>query len=726
MDYGDDMDFFETLNKQQQQAVFSTSPYVRIIAGAGSGKTRVLVLRLVHLIKNIGMAPHRLCAITFTNKAAREMTERLNDYLGDEASGVWLSTIHSLCVRILREDITALDYPKNFTICDSDDQKAILKEAYKQHDVDQKQYSYSYMLSYISNNKGAEVNPERALQMAGNYEADRLKANIYGYYEQRLQKMYALDFDDLLLFTARLFRVSSDVLKKWQARFDSICVDEFQDVDHIQYEIVRQLAGKNNELYVVGDPDQTIYTWRGADVNIILDFEKRFKPTETIVLNENYRSTTPILRGANAVIKNNKYRLDKELFTKRESEQLIYHMSLNSGEEEASWVGNKISELKDSGFNYEDMAILYRANYLSRNMEKKLYHHGIPHLLQSGIRFYDRKEVKDALSYLRMCLNQDDLSFIRTINQPKRGIGDVSIDKIRESAVANETTMYQAVVADPTLLGGKARAGLMEYIHIIEILQERMESEPLDKLVALMLDESGLRAEYEALKEQDRVENMKELINDAISFTQQFPDGTLQDYLEMVALYGDINEETGDAVRLMTIHSAKGLEFPVVFVIGLSEGIFPSERVLSEGKQGLEEERRLAYVAFTRAKDRLFLTENRGYSFVSNSNSRPSRFINEIDDEVIEHHQLGNYGEMIERPSKEVINDKLKGQTSRNNKFKKNEMIMHTTYGEGLILKIQDGIAQIAFNSPIGIKNVMLNHPAVSKIKKDKDKQYDA
>lgn len=720
------MDYFATLNQQQRKAVFSTSSYVRIIAGAGSGKTRVLVLRLVHLIKDIGLAPHRLCAITFTNKAAKEMNQRLSEYLGDQGSGVWLSTIHSLCVRILREDITHLQYPKNFTICDSEDQRSILKEAYKEHAVDQKQYSYPYMLSYISNNKGAEISPSRAMEMAGNYEVDKLKAKVYDYYETRLQKMYALDFDDLLLFVVRLFRLVPDVLKKWQGRFDTICVDEFQDVDHIQYEIITKLAGKENELYVVGDPDQTIYTWRGADVNIILDFEKRYKNCETIVLNENYRSTTPILKGANAVIKNNQYRLEKELFTNRESENLIYHMTLHSGDEEASWVANKITELKMENYDYKDMAILYRSNYLSRNVEKKLYHNGIPNIIVSGMRFYDRKEVKDVLSYLRMCLNQDDLSFMRTVNQPRRGIGDMSLDKIRVKAIEMESTMYLAAKEDPSLLSGKAKAGLMEYLHIIETIEELAHELPLDILITKILDESGLEASYKELKDQDRIENMKELINDAQSFMIQFPEGDIQDYLEMVALYGDVDEESGNAVKLMTIHSAKGLEFPVVFVIGLSEGTFPNERVLSEGKQGLEEERRLAYVAFTRAKDRLFLTENRGYSFVSNSNSRPSRFINEIDDDVIEHHQLGTYGEMIEKPSKEDINDKLKGVSSKRQQYKKNEMIMHTTYGEGLIISIKDGIAQIAFNSPIGIKNVMLNHPAVSKIKKDKERQFDA
>lgn len=718
------MDYYDKLNPQQKTAVFSTSPYVRIIAGAGSGKTRVLVLRLVHLIKDIGMAPHRLCAITFTNKAAREMKERIDEYLGDEGSGVWISTIHSLCVRILREDITALNYPRNFTICDAEDQRTILKEAYKEFDIERRQYSYSYMLSYISNNKGAEVTVERAFELAGSHQDEQLKAKVYQYYENRLQKMYALDFDDLLLFTARLFRTSADVLKKWQGRYDSICVDEFQDVDHIQYEIITQLAGKDNELYVVGDPDQTIYTWRGADVNIILDFSKRFKPTETITLTQNYRSTMPILKGANALIKNNKYRIDKELFTEIKSQDNIYHMTLGSADEEATWVASKIVDLKTDGLEYKDIAVLYRSNYLSRSIEQKLNFRKLPYIIHGGIRFYERKEIKDTISYLRMLTHQDDLSFQRTINQPKRGIGDKSIDKIRERARQLDVSMYQTIVSEPDILSGRQKAALLDYIRLIETLQEQLDQTAFDRLVSNVLDESGLRQSYEDLNELDRVENIKELIGDARSFMDTYPDGTLEDYLEMVALYGDRGENLGDAISLMTIHSAKGLEFPVVFVIGMSEGVFPNERVLTEGKRGIEEERRLAYVAFTRAKQKLYLTEHNGYSFVQGSGLRTSRFIREIDDDVIDHHQLGTYGQLMEKKPQEQINDRLKG-ISKRERFKKGDIVTHTTYGEGYIIDINDGIGQIAFNHPIGIKKVMLSHDAITK-KKKKERSFDA
>lgn len=719
------MDLFNTLNKDQSKAVFTEARYVRIIAGAGSGKTRVLVLRLVHLIQNIGQVPWRMCAITFTNKAAKEMKQRLDEYLGDEGEGVWISTIHSLCVRILREDITALDYPKNFTICDSVDQRAILKEAYKLYDIDQKNISYSAMLGYISANKGAEVSIDRAYELAGNYQDERVKVKIYEYYENRLKKMLALDFDDLLLFTLRLFRRHSDVLGRWQSRFDALFVDEFQDVDQVQFEIVSRLAGNNSTLYVVGDPDQTIYTWRGADVNIILDFEKRFKPTETIILNENYRSTTPILLGANALIKNNKYRIDKQLFTRRESEHKIYHMTLPNGDEEGQWIANKILDLKADGFDYQNIAILYRANYLSRAVEKKLMHKGIPNVIYSGIRFYDRAEVKDAMSYLRMSLIQDDFSFIRTINQPKRGIGEKSVDKIRERSMELDLSMYQTVLKEPNLLSGKAQASLHEYLNIIEKLTEAQQTMSVDELVAHTIDVSGLMQSYKELKEQDRIENMKELISDANSFLEQFPDSNLEGYLEMVALYGDVSQQNGNAVTLMTIHSAKGLEFDCVFVMGLSEGIFPNQRSISEGKNGMEEERRLAYVAFTRAKERLFLSNNRGYSFVNSSNLVASRFIREIDENVIEHHEMSNYGQVVESKTNQAVNDRLKGVHPKKSRFNKGDMITHTTFGEGLIINISDGIGQIAFDAPHGIKFLMLNHPAITK-KAKKVKSYDA
>lgn len=719
------MDYFESLNNQQKEAVQSTARYVRVIAGAGSGKTRVLVLRLVHLIHEIGMVPHRLCAITFTNKAAREMKERLNKYLGDDGSGVWISTIHSLCVRILREDITSLKYPRNFTICDRDDQTAILRQAYKTHDLDLKAYSYASMLAYISNNKGAEITVERAYELAGSVESEKLKAKIYDFYETRLKQLYALDFDDLLLFTARLFRKVPEVLKKWQERFDTICVDEFQDVDHIQYEIITKLASKDNELYVVGDPDQTIYTWRGADVNIILDFEKRFKEVHTVVLNENYRSTTPILEGANALIKNNKYRVDKKLFTSRQSDDKIIHMTLSEGESEAIWVASQIKDLISEGYNYGDIAILYRSNYLSRNLEKQLSFNQIPHIIYSGISFYARKEVKEGLSYLRMALQADDLSFMKTISAPRRGIGEKSLDRIADVAQAQEKSMFETIKSNPDLLSGRQKASLMDYIHIIEILGEKVDEVTLEELMISMLEISGLQKDYEERNEQERVENLKELINDISSFSKNYPDRGLEDYLETVALSTDASEENNDTVKLMTIHAAKGLEFKVVFVISFAEGVFPNERALNEGKRGLEEERRLAYVAMTRAMDKLYLTDHRGYSFVAGGSLRTSRFVDEVDQDFIEHKQMSNYGQVIDLPEQNVINDKIKGVESRSKRFKKNEWIVHTTYGEGLILKVDGDIGQVAFNKPFGIKQLQLSHPAITKRKK-KERLYDA
>ena len=721
------MNGYDSLNPNQQKAVFSTAKYIRVIAGAGSGKTRVLTLRMVHLIQDVGIPAHRLCAITFTNKAANEMKERLNNTIGDAGSGVWLSTIHSLCVRILREDISGLNYPRNFTICDSNDQKAILKQAYKELDIDLKEFSYSYMLSYISNNKGAEISPQRALEMAGRFEEDVKKSKIYDFYETRLKKMYALDFDDLLLFTVRLFKTFPTTLKKWQKRLDYLLVDEFQDVDHIQYTLVKQLAGSDNGLFVVGDPDQTIYTWRGADVNIILDFKKQFSPVETIVLNQNYRSTKTILDGANALIKNNKYREDKELFTHNKSTDKIVHMSTNSQEEEASWISTKIKDLAQST-DYRNIAVVYRSNYLSRSIEKSLLMNGIPYVIFGGIRFYDRAEIKDTMSYLRMIVTADDLSFLRTINTPKRGLGDKAVNQINEKSIQENCSLYDAA-KDYKIFSGSNQLKVRAYVELIETLKLKAETDSLEDLISDILDLSGMRQSFEDNHEQDRLENVKELISDASSFIKMFPEATLEDYLETVALYGDKNELINNAVSLMTIHASKGLEFDYVFIASMNEGVFPNERAMSEGKRGIEEERRLAYVAMTRARKRLFISDAQGFSYVLGKAQTASRFIDEIDSDAIEHHRISSYGQVIKATPKEELQAYLRGQettissqTSKKTKYKKGDVIIHTSFGEGIIISIDDGFASVAFNHPFGMKKLVLSHPSIMK----KEKSYGA
>lgn len=716
------MEIFDSLNPEQQRAVFCDKPYVRVIAGAGSGKTRVLTLRMVHYIQNLGIFPNKICALTFTNKAAREMKERLESYLGPQSSGVWLSTIHSLCVRILREDIGALNYPRNFTILDASDQRSVLKDAYREFEYDVKEISFNQALDYIGNNKGAEISVSRAYELAYKSDIEMKKAKLYEYYDNRLKEMYGLDFDDLLLFTVRLFKKHPAILQKWQGRHSHLLVDEFQDIDHIQYTLIKQLVGSSNDLYVVGDPDQTIYTWRGADVNIILDFIKHFTPNETVLLTQNYRSTNTILQGANSLISHNEYREEKELFTELSSDDKIIHMTLNSSEEEANWIVSRIRNNFLDGVPYNEMAVLYRSNYLSRAIEKSLMVHSIPYVIYGGLRFYDRQEIKDVLSYLRMLVVGDDLSFMRTINLPKRGLGQKTTDKIRAVAKENNCTLYEAIV-NYSPLTGNAQNQVASYIMLIEQLKVYSLEQPLDKLITAILDKSGLREHYTANNELDRIENVKELISDAQSFMNMYPEATLEDYLQSVALYGDKNEIVQDAIQLMTIHASKGLEFDHVFICGLSEGVFPNERAMNEGKRGLEEERRLAYVAMTRARKRLYLSDAQGFSFVLNKGQVTSRFIAEIDEDVIDHQQMGSYGNVEKAYSPKEMSQRIRtGAPARVIRYRKGDVVTHTTFGEGVILKINDGFADIAFNHSIGIKTLVLNHPSLSK----KERKYDA
>ena len=729
------------LNANQKEAVLDDSKYLRIVAGAGSGKTRVLTMRIVHLIEEENVYPNKILAITFTNKAANEMKERIRQMLQNEVTQPWISTIHSLCVRILREDITCMGWPKNFTVLDADDQKTILKEAYKQIQIDANTYPFGSMLDYISNNKSAEISVDRAFELAGDFSGDKTKAEVYKYYVKRQNDMYALDFDDLILWVVRMFKTYSEVLTKWQNRFSYIHVDEFQDIDKIQYKLIKQLTGPFNHLYVVGDPDQTIYSWRGADVNIIMNFEKDFKGVKTIMLNENYRSTSCILNGANSVIRNNKNRLDKELFTSRTSNEKITHYASASDEYEAAYVANKISELHRNGKAYKDIAVLYRSNYLSRSIEKALLDQRIPYIIYGGLRFYDRQEVKDALCYLRLVVIGDDLALQRVINKPKRGIGNKTMELIADTARNENKTMLE-VLETENIFSGKAKVTLNDFVNKVNRWKKMAESKKIETfaLFETILDESGYKAMLEEDHETDRLENLKELIDDIKEFTENYPDSSLDEYLQQVSLYGD-REETmsGDYIQLMTVHAAKGLEFDTVFVTDMNDGIFPNERAMNEGSRGVEEERRLAYVAFTRAKNKLYLTEAGGFSFILQRARQTSRFIKEIDDEYIENTGVGNeehdafrnrqtlYGQrrentFYEREEKrELYSFSEKGEVESikrevsSSGYKTGDHLTHVKFGEGVVISCKGGIVEIAFPYPYGVKKIAAGHPSLKK-----------
>ncbi len=710
------------LNENQKQAVVTQSQFVRVIAGAGSGKTRVLTTRIAHLVENKLAWSNKILAITFTNKAANEMKERIRHMLADEGSRVWISTIHSLCVRILREDIQCMGYPRNFTVMDSDDQKSILNEAYKEVGLDKATCSYGNMLDYIGGNKGAEISIERAYMFAGSLEAEIKKAKVYEYYLKRQQKLYALDFDDLLLWTNRMFKTYAEVRHKWQQRFTHIHVDEFQDIDDVQYSLIKQLSSPETFVYVVGDPDQTIYTWRGADVNIIMNFEKEFKGLETIVLNENYRSTPEILNGANSVIRHNKHRVDKELYTSRPSREKITHFSSAGEDYESRWIANKIADLNRAGKEFYDMAILYRSNYNSRSVEKALIEARIPYVIYGGMKFYERAEVKDALCYLRMLEQADDLAFRRVINTPRRGIGNKGLDGILEKAQSLDITMYEAMKTFP-LLSGKAQREGDAFVQMVERWRTKKESMSISLLLEMVLNESGYRKKLEEEKEFDRLENLKELINDVESFSETYPESTLDEYLQLVSLYGDRSEEQrGESVQLMTVHASKGLEFDVVFVCSMSDGVFPSERAMQDGLRGVEEERRLAYVAMTRAKEKLFLSESAGFNYVTGKPKVKSRFIAEIDEDLIEHMGANfDYDKPKEvslaksQPVSAIPFEKhLQKRSSVS--FKKGDAVYHGIFKEGVVIKVNGPTLEIAFAMPHGVKKIAANHPSIKRL----------
>ena len=707
---------YSSLNDKQKEAVIDESKHLRIIAGAGSGKTRVLTMRIAYLIEQKHINPKNVLAITFTNKAANEMKNRISEMLGEAGDGAFISTIHSLCVRILKEEIGVFGYPKNFTIVDADDQKTILKEAYKEFNIDKKDLSYGSALDYIANCKYEELSYEKAMDQA--YGEKKLvdKANVYKYYDERLKSLYALDFDDLILFTVRLFKLHKDILKKWSSKFIYIHVDEFQDIDKTQYELIKLLSSTHDNVYVVGDPDQTIYTWRGADVNIIVNFDKDFKNTKTIILNQNYRSTNNILEGANSLIKYNKSRVPKDLFSENGDGDKIVHKTLPDETSEAYYIVSCIQSLLKQGYEYNDIAILYRSNYLSREVEKVFIENRIPYVIYGGIRFYERMEVKDILSYLRLIVTGDDLAFQRVINQPKRGIGQKSIDTIFSLAKENNISMYEVVKQG---LFAKNQSVLESFVDMVERWKSSLDGKPLEEVLTDVFEQSGYRSMLEKENETERIENVKSLIDDIKDYQETYPGSTLADYLSMISLYTDKANTDGSAsVSLMTIHASKGLEFKVVFVVGLSEGIFPSERTMLEQK-GVEEERRLAYVAYTRAKEKLTLTDTSSFSYVVNSAKTTSRFVKEVDEKYIEHldKPVLKQQSVFDVPFTTKISsiEPKKEAPRRPSRYRKSDVVIHKIFGEGVVVKCDGDFVTVAFSYPHGTKTIKADHPSIRK-----------
>ena len=632
------------LNKEQQQAVQHTEGPLLILAGAGSGKTKVLTVRIAHLLAQ-GVNPYEILAITFTNKAAKEMKSRVEGLVGDVANRIWLSTFHSFCAKFLRFELdNFLGYNSNFTIYDTSDSQAVIKAALKALNLDDKYYPVGAMIGAISDAKNKLLFASDFRKQARDFYQQKV-ADVYEYYERELRKNNALDFDDLLLVAVKLLQSNEAVLDKYSKRFRYVMIDEYQDTNHAQYLLAKLLASHWKNIAVVGDADQSIYAWRGADIQNILDFEKDYPNCTSIKLEQNYRSTKIILDAANAVIENNEGRPKKNLWTDKTEGAKIQHFTAQSEHEEAAFIGDTIAKKHDiHGVPYGDMAILYRTNAQSRVLEEALIKRALPYTMVGGTKFYDRKEIKDVLAYLRVLYNPfDDLSLLRIINVPKRSIGATTVAKLQDYARANGTSLFMSLTQLHLVdtIKGKTKEKLEEFGILIFTLVAEMEDKTVLDILESILDRTGYLAQLEEStdpQDQARAENIGELLSVAKDFQDTNPNGTVEDFLEQVALVNDVDsfEQEESKVTLMTLHAAKGLEFPIVFLGGLEEGLFPHSRTLMNPEE-IEEERRLAYVGITRAEKELYISNATTRTvFGRTSSYLPSRFIDEIPEELVD------------------------------------------------------------------------------------------
>lgn len=703
------------LNKEQQQAVQHTEGPLLILAGAGSGKTKVLTVRIAHLLAQ-GVNPYEILAITFTNKAAKEMKSRVEGLVGDVANRIWLSTFHSFCAKFLRFEIDSfLGYNSNFTIYDTSDSQAVIKAALKALNLDDKYYPVGAMIAAISDAKNKLLFASDFRKQARDFYQQKV-ADVYEYYERELRKNNALDFDDLLLVAVKLLQSNATVLDKYSHRFRYVMIDEYQDTNHAQYLLAKLLASHWKNIAVVGDADQSIYAWRGADIQNILDFEKDYPNCTSIKLEQNYRSTKIILDAANAVIDNNEGRPEKNLWTDKTEGAKIQHFTAQSEHEEAAFIGDTIA--KKHGIHdvpYGDMAILYRTNAQSRVLEEALIKRALPYTMVGGTKFYDRKEIKDVLAYLRVLYNPfDDLSLLRIINVPKRSIGATTVAKLQEYARANGTSLFMTLTQLHLIdsIKGKTKEKLEEFGILIFTLVSEMENRTVLDILESILDRTGYLAQLEEStdpQDQARAENIGELLSVAKDFQDTNPSGTVEDFLEQVALVNDVDsfEQEESKVTLMTLHAAKGLEFPIVFLCGLEEGLFPHSRTLMNPEE-IEEERRLAYVGITRAEKELYISNATTRTvFGRTSSYLPSRFIDEIPEELVDglrakrkvpddiKRHVPQHMSVTSRPvtkpivRNEVIADWKVGDTAIHSKWGNGKVINVTGEGAGMKLTIE-------------------------------------
>lgn len=714
----------KNLNDKQKEAVTHELGPLIIIAGAGSGKTRALTHRVAYLIKKHQIAPYNILAVTFTNKAANEMKERIKKLLkgSGQTSEPHVGTFHSTCVRILRRNLHLLDYENNFTIYDVADQQILMKRLMEERHIDPKQINPKAILNHISNAKSELIDPEKYGSMAHNYFTERV-AELYAPYQEALKQNNALDFDDLIMKTIELFRDNSDVLDYYQEKFKFICVDEYQDTNHAQYTLVNMLAEKYRNICVIGDSDQSIYSWRGADIRNIMDFEKDYPDAKTVMMEQNYRSTSIILEAAHEIIKKNRKRKEKKLWTEREGGDNIMHIEARNERHEGEIVAEKIRELTADYENppYKNFVVLYRTNAQSRAIEEVFLRYGLPYRIVGGIRFYERKEIKDMVAYLRVVQNvADSVSLLRIINVPARKIGSKTIEVLQRFATRHGVTLFEAMkrceeIGD--LNEGKVKS-IKRFVKLIGQLRKANAEFPASGVIKHALKLSGYREfimdgtpEGEA-----RYENIAELISVASKYDLLDPGISLSVFLEEISLISDVDsmDEKDNAVILMTAHSAKGLEFDTVFIVGLEEGIFPHSRSMLEPEE-MEEERRLMYVAVTRAMEKLFLINARQRMLYGEAQSNaPSQFIGDIPEGLIDvygqprrHMSVGSIGS---RPIPEE-------EISTCIDLRDGDRVVHTTFGEGVVVSVQGEVAAIAFKNPdVGVKRLALSVAPLVKI----------
>lgn len=729
-------EFINKLNTPQKEAVLSTEGYVRVIAGAGSGKTHALTMRYAYLVEELGVSPGNILCITFTNKSAREMKLRLRRFLGDEIDTSFVSTLHSFCTRVLRKDIGKLFYPENFVVLDTIDQKNILEEIYEELGIKMDTATFEYMIDQIRYEKNLGTYMDYVAKPSQEFikiNDDDLKLKIIYRYIEKQKKYFGLDFFDLINFTIYLFKNHEDILQKWQNQLHYVMVDEFQDITMKEFKLIRTLTDLHQNFFVVGDPDQNIYEWRGSKMEVLLDFEKNIKdyfdkiaPSyfnnhpigilknsfKTIFLNQNYRSTKEIITASNDLINKNKNRIEKKLYTENEDGEKVVHFHGKNDDEEILFIVNKIKEHITNNGKYCQIAILYRSSYVSRFIEKGLLKYNIPYVVYGGVGFYERKEIKDVLSYLRLIEYNDDLSFKRIVNVPRRKMGKNKIAFLQTHAENEKITLYQTLkkhIDNPIFIGSKAK----EFVTMIEKMKNELINDKVSEILQKLLIEGGYEQYIRESGEMDRLDNLSELLRSIVALETNYGEPLpLPNFLQEVSLESPLEEiDNNDCIKIMTTHIAKGLEFHTVFIAGLNEKIFPSPRALEERKKAaLEEERRLCYVAMTRAKKNLYMSESEGFGFRGYMKT-PSRFLFDVEEKNLI--RIGNINNELMEEYK--IQSHISFSSS-NSILAIGTRVKHKVFGEGIIEEVDVNAKTYFIRFLNGIKPIRFDYQGLSQI----------